>query len=99
MWDIPTNFVKGVGQQKSWISPHFSLAFGVGLSNHSPAPHPNPRLEDETMATDSLRIDGREWTAAELAAWTEPLHVSGYLHLRGYAHPLPAALTSKGKLR
>ena len=51
------------------------------------------------MATDSLRIDGREWTAAELAAWTEPLHVSGDLDLRGYAHPLPDGLTSKGKIR
>ena len=48
------------------------------------------------MATDSLRIDGREWTAAELAAWTGPLNVSGSLDLRGYAHPLPAALTSVG---
>ena len=48
------------------------------------------------MATDSLRIDGREWTAAELAAWTGPLHVSGYLYLLGYAHPLPDGLTSVG---
>ena len=48
------------------------------------------------MATDSLRINGREWTAAKLAAWTEPLHVSDSLDLRGYAHPLPAALTSVG---
>ena len=48
------------------------------------------------MATDSLRIDGREWTAAELAAWTEPLHVSDSLDLLGYAHPLPDGLTSVG---
>ena len=48
------------------------------------------------MATDSLRINGREWTAAKLAAWTEPLHVSGHLDLQGHAHPLPAALTSVG---
>ena len=48
------------------------------------------------MTTDSLHIDGREWTAAELAAWTEPLHVSGNLDLRGYAHPLPDGLTSVG---
>ena len=51
------------------------------------------------MATDSLRINGREWTAAKLAAWTEPLHVSGHLDLQGHAHPLPAALTSKGEIR
>ena len=47
-------------------------------------------------ATDFLLIDGREWTAAELAAWTEPLHVVGSLFLRGYAHPLPDGLTSVG---
>ena len=69
------------------------------MSHHFLTPHPNPRREDETMTTGSLRINGREWTAAELAAWTEPLHVSGHLDLRGYAHPLPAALTSKGKIR
>ena len=46
------------------------------------------------MASDALTINGRTWTAAQLAALTEPLHVAGNLYLRGYAHPLPPTLRS-----
>ena len=45
--------------------------------------------------TDSLLIDCRVWTPAELAG-VETLEVKGNLDVRGYAHPLPAGLTSVG---
>ena len=43
--------------------------------------------------TDSLLIDCRVWTPAELAG-VETLEVKGNLDVFGYAHPLPAGLTS-----
>jgi hypothetical protein len=45
---------------------------------------------------DKLWMGGRYWTVADLAEITEPLHVKGDLDLRGYNHPLPAALASIG---
>ena len=46
--------------------------------------------------TDVLKIDGRAWTAAELAALTEPLHVKGDLDLSKWPHPLPALASIGG---
>ena len=45
--------------------------------------------------TDSLLIDCRVWTPAELAG-VETLEVKGNLDVSDYAHPLPAGLTSVG---
>ena len=46
--------------------------------------------------SDTLCFNDRTWTAAELAALAEPLHIRDDLDLRGYTHPLPAGLTSVG---
>ena len=46
--------------------------------------------------TDVLEIDGRAWTAAELAALTEPLHVKGDLDLSEWPHPLPTLASIDG---
>ena len=46
--------------------------------------------------SDTLYFNYRTWTAAELAALAEPLHIRDDLDLRGYTHPLPAGLTSFG---
>ena len=48
------------------------------------------------MANDILRFAGRDWTVDDLAEITGPLHVIGYLDVRGYGHPLPSGLTSVG---
>ena len=45
--------------------------------------------------TDSLLIDCRVWTPAELAG-VETLEVKGNLDVRGYAHPLPAWIVDGG---
>ena len=46
--------------------------------------------------TDVLDIDGRAWTAAELAALTTPLHVKGNLDLSEWPHPLPTLASIGG---
>ena len=46
--------------------------------------------------SDSLCFDRRRWTTAELETRTKPFEIGGSVDLRGYAHPLPASLTSIG---
>ena len=46
--------------------------------------------------SDTIYFNDRTWTVDELAALAGPLHIRGDLDLNGYAHPLPATLTSVG---